>query len=123
MRFDPDYWLWKDFSKEWDTFSQNNLDGAWYFRYAAAVLALVAAYFFFDVTNQEKYSHGVKFGMFVAFSSIFALYALVMMKEVAKVIFWCACGYVAYLALESAGAIGICILIGAYWISSAIKNR
>jgi hypothetical protein len=123
MKFDPDYWLWKNFSKEWDIFSQNNLDGAWYFRYLAAALAFVAAYFFFDVTNQEKYSHGIKFAIFVAFSSIFALYAFVMMKEVAKVSFWCACAYVAYLALESAGAIGICILIGAYWIASAIKNR
>jgi hypothetical protein len=123
MKFDPDYWLWKKFSKEWDIFSQNNLDGAWYFRYLAAALAFIAAYFFFDVTNQEKYSHGIKFAMFVTFSSIFALYAFVMMKEVAKVSFWCACAYVAYLALESAGAIGVCILIGAYWIASAIKNR
>jgi hypothetical protein len=123
MKFDPDYWLWKDFSKEWEAFCQNNLSGAWYFRYLAAALALFVAYLFWDATSIEKYDHGLKFAMLALFSLVFVIYAIAMMKELTRIVFWCVIAFGCYLALSGAGTTGICILIGAYWISSALKNR
>ncbi|PUE32176.1 hypothetical protein B9Z35_01065 [Limnohabitans sp. Jir61] len=101
VKFDVDYWLWKDCKSEWEAFCQNNLNGVWYFRYAAAALALFVAYLFWDATSIEKYDHGLNFAMLALFSLVFVIYAIAMMKEITKIVFWCAIAFGCFRLLSS----------------------